>query len=1363
MPLHDEEDLVENVVSLRDQLRRTEISLQTLGNQLSCTEYSGCPQPELPAALTIEDLQQADVAKPPSGGPSPARNSVTMANSRAASAREMELENCQLKRQHHSVQEKNSALVLENQQLVQQLEALRSELASSRTKIHLLGSTVGSKTSSLSVMKEQILDLSAEVEQHSSAFRETERKLQESQRAVAMGNRHVTELKVELREVRAVLAERSAQGRRAEQQRNSALHNAEKLTAAFEEYKAKAGERLRKVLEEEGKLKESLVRCDKEREELESRCGGLLQEQGVLEQEIRQLRVELQKEQEVSKEAEAARRLLQEREAEAARRLLQEREEATVRQVEALKQENAELRSASSQQEQRLAQCRREAEESRAELTGLEAILGLLHLQEGGGTPCVKPCMLPACSILTGPVSLLNPKPGDGYQKLLSALQTLEQEKARQAGLASATQAKLDEAQREIAALQDSMSQRASHFQRLHSEMLEKASAAGRLERELKKKGERLDKMQDQLQEKSSAYSQAAVKIGHLEQSLQEQTSRAEHLRSLLDRKQRDFQQQRKNLESQVELLSLDQKQAVVLELERAAASARQERRDAQQKAQALQLSLDRLSEEKEQAARRTEDTLRAFREQAAQSCAEVKGLEEALAVCKEELSTYVRQMEEAKEQLGKQLEKKNSEVVALHAQLEDSALASRSSSEHNVQLQCSLQRQQTMLQESAARVVELEECQAQLESQVGRLEQELLRERAAGAQQLQRSEQMVQEATEEALRKGQQAAALSISVTQLTGEMSTCRNGLSDLETELLQLRRDSGIKASQLNQMEETLQETQGQLEKKSEMVVDLEEKLHRSEMDRRNSLQRTQLLETQLRTVRGELADTLCHLQELHTVLQRTQLDAEEREAAMERLAAELRDSRKELEERSHEVLDMDVALKERQGELKERALQLSQLDVAIRDHRLDMEKKVLHLQGALEKSQEVVMEREKQVELLSRRLDLVRKQLQDKEELEKELQEARSCCEALQRELQEAQSPFEGLERELQEARSRCEALQREVQEARSPFEGLERELQEARSRCEALQREVQEARSPFEGLERELQEARSRCEALQREVEDSVTLVHQKDVQARQLGQDLAASQAHASELETQLGAAITRLEKELEMQREEHRTELSAVELSRTQLLKVSEHISSSLRLSQEQLVQRLQQVTSCLEEARGAQSHLQAELQAREDLLRGANEALLVKESEVTRLQTRLSSYERTAELKSASLLCDSVLQPPSSYDHKEAPCPGSWEDSDSLGLPESLRDALHGTLEPLEQSWRGLSQRESSCSELSFNPLTYMAEENEDGAIDVSGPGSPAEPNMDTFTGMLNFISRQLALQGETDPIVADPPPKA
>lgn len=49
---------------------------------------------------------------------------------------------------------------------------------------------------------------------------------------------------------------------------------------------------------------------------------------------------------------------------------------------------------------------------------------------------------------------------------------------------------------------------------------------------------------------------------------------------------------------------------------------------------------------------------------------------------------------------------------------------------------------------------------------------------------------------------------------------MNKCRVELSDMELELLRLRRDSSSKASQLSQMETTLKETKGMLDKKSEM---------------------------------------------------------------------------------------------------------------------------------------------------------------------------------------------------------------------------------------------------------------------------------------------------------------------------------------------------------------------------------------------------------------------------------------------------------------------------------------------------------------------------------------------------------------
>lgn len=58
--------------------------------------------------------------------------------------------------------------------------------------------------------------------------------------------------------------------------------------------------------------------------------------------------------------------------------------------------------------------------------------------------------------------------------------------------------------------------------------------------------------------------------------------------------------------------------------------------------------------------------------------------------------------------------------MTSLQEKLHSTSLVCHSSSEHNLQLQLSLQQQQTMLTESTARISELEESQSQLQKQVG-------------------------------------------------------------------------------------------------------------------------------------------------------------------------------------------------------------------------------------------------------------------------------------------------------------------------------------------------------------------------------------------------------------------------------------------------------------------------------------------------------------------------------------------------------------------------------------------------------------------------------------------------------------------
>ncbi|XP_056329051.1 coiled-coil domain-containing protein 18 [Danio aesculapii] len=1305
--LRDSRGLVEDVVTLRNKLRLTEKNLQSVGEQLSQSGNDLIDEDTdvveaFPGRLTLEDLQNPD---PVDSHP----EQQDCAHPRdCRSVRDMEAETSVLRRKLNTIRQENSSLVLQNRQLMGDIEAAQMELASSRSKIRMLGSTVGARTSSVSHMKEQILGLEAELDTLTKALESAEQRLEEREQTVMQSHRLVEKLRDELRFVKAELADRTRLGKRAEQQRNQALQNAEKLTVTFKEYKEDAAEKLRKVLESEDQLKISLMECDREREELERKCTALESEKENLRHNICKLKEAVSHSESLSTERVQLQSQLQQF-SDQLKQLQKElaEKEAQLQDTAGLRRENEDLRLLTACQEQRVAQAHREREQERAELTSLESVLDLLHLRENReGVLCVNPCLLPALSY-TNTTESLRHNSGERYQKLLAVLQMVEKEKSRQVSATQSLQERLSRAQEEISSLQTSITERASHYQQLHNQLLEKATQATALEKELKKKNSRVAVLEKQLQEKSSAYSQAVMKTGHLEQDLLEKTSSIQHYQSVLNKKQREYQQtvdkvkaeqshKCKELEDEREVLqlSLAQKQTEIEELEQNLTDVHRDKQAAQQRATLLQSFIDQLTEDFEAKSKCSEETLRNVEEQAADSASKLRSLQTELSSCKEELSLYLQQMEEVKNHHEKQLEVKSSELSQLQEELRRKCEAYQSSSEENLQLQHSIQNQHCMLEESTSRITQLEESQSLLQSQVSQLEQDLEKERSALSQALRIREREVEEVNQEVQKKERQAAELSGSITQLSSEMSKCRVELSDMELELLRLRRDSNTKASQLVQMEETLKETKGLLDKKSEIVMDLEEKLHRSEMDRRNSLQRAQLLEGQLKEVRGELADTLDHLQELSDVLQHTQLTSDQRQAAIDKLAAELRESQRELEERNHEVLDLDTALKERQGELQQRAQLLGQLDVAIKDHKLEMEKKVEFLQEALEKSQNELREKDQQMQFLTERLEMLKSQLQAKEDLDR----------------------------------------------------GAVGHSQQLRVYREQLLKTVQQ-----------LQEAQTRCDSLNRQIEEITRQAHQKENEVGQLREEMCAMEKRSAQAEVRLQASVSTLQQELEQQREEHRKELSALQQTRGQLLMVSDQISCTLRNSQEQLSQRLQQARDQLEEARSTSVRLHAELHNKEQLLQNANENLLIKESEIARLQTKLSSLGRVTDLHNITLRHkpstpplpplspphkDSILQdPPSSTRSSLSPWHNTFSDA-SLELSDSLKASVQAALQPPSspaQVWQGLSSHEASCStDMTFNPLTYMLDQEE-----------PEEADLDSLSGMLRFVNQTLALQ--------------
>uniref|UniRef100_A0A4W6FE73 Coiled-coil domain containing 18 n=1 Tax=Lates calcarifer TaxID=8187 RepID=A0A4W6FE73_LATCA len=919
----NEESLTQDVVSLRNLLRLTEHNLQSVGQTLSplYNQSEGHDDEyvhQSPDDLILQDLQTPDVPlfqsscvcqERPFSGTAERRAVAGSPSSKSRSSsvktKSEDMEAVSLRKKLGCVRQENACLTMQDEQLISDLDALQYELANSKSQLHLRGPRVGLKNN-VAVMNEQILHLEAELEAQAKELKEAELRAECNQEAAAHNDIVVATLTEELSALREELDNKTVLGKRAEQQRNQALENAEKLKEAFKDYKATISIKLKRVMESESKLKESLIECDREKEELELRCSVLQREKTEQSQTISQLKEEVRQ----GKCSAAERSDLQAQLEEARRRAsllegqLVERG-VECRELASLRRELEDLRTLTQSQEQRVAQSHREAQQSQAELSSLEAILALLHLREGAaGQLCARPCMLPPVDY-SGTAHLLRLKPGEGYQQLLLVLQSVEAERTKQSSVVERLQERLSRAQEEISSLQSSMAQRASHYQSLHTELLDKVSQVTDTEKELKRKSARVAALEKQLQEKTSAYSQAALKNTELENQLQEKTSSLQHYQTLMTKKQREYQQSLdkcKKSQSQqcveqqhrIEMLqlSVEEFQSQVLEIGQELCLLQRERDEAQKTALMLQTTVEQLTQEKQAEARHSEELLQSFKEQAAQSATKVCELQSSLSACRVELDSYLKQMEEVKSNYESELQKNNDKVSSLQEKLHSTSLVCQSSSEQNLQLQLSLQQQQTMLTESTAHISELEENQSQLQRQVSSLEQQLERARASLQDEVRNREQEAQKRDKALQEMNQQNTQLSESVTHLSSEMTKCKGELESKESELQRLRREVSVKTLQIAHMEESLQETRNQLDSKSDMVADLEEKLHRCEADRLNCVQQVQILERQLQGVQGELADTLEQLQKLKDILQRTQTIANERQASVEKLNVQLR---------------------------------------------------------------------------------------------------------------------------------------------------------------------------------------------------------------------------------------------------------------------------------------------------------------------------------------------------------------------------------------------------------------------------------------------------------------------------------------
>ncbi|XP_067846037.1 coiled-coil domain-containing protein 18 isoform X2 [Heptranchias perlo] len=1335
----------------------------------------------------------------------------------------VEQENEQLWRKLSTLREDNARLVSQNHSLVREIESIQLELTQSKAKFCHLEPSIKEKAHHISELNEDILSLEAEVEAQEKALRVAEEKLEESQWMVAEKNKLVEKLSDECKRVKNELYEQSRRGKRAEQQRNEALFNAEELSAAFKRYKEKTTEKFTMFRANEEDWQSSLHHYDQDRAELFEKYTSLEKELENKNEEIRLLMGQsydvkvVQKDLE-TKNAELFSFLSDSKE----KVLMLESElagkEAILKDRDALRVENAELRSLTTSQSEKMLQFNKELEITKLEMRNLESIL---QLQRKGSkevdsgvfstgltsSSCsdafssigkenglkdsklnlefndslfadlrLKLAMKDA-EIWKLQTSLTNSKISkqqcsdilgkrcNMFERISSELisnriknddrkspeQHFEEERCRQIEVEE-LRTELLEAEATISTLQTRMTEQIHHFQQIQEQLLEKGKCIGKMEQELRETKSQLSAVEKQLEEKTIAYSTKAVKAIEHEQELAEKNKDINKLENFIEEQHQENivarehikkiqTEQCNELEKQIEILKgqLEEKQLQMKKQKQTISTFQEEIYAKQNRIESLELLLEEVRQEAKKQNERSDAALKALQTQAGEGTSKVKELETALVICKEELKMQLQQIEDNREQREKQMRKKSEEVHCLQKELKISLISLKETSEQNIQLQQTLLQYQQMLQQGTVRIGELEDHHGMLERQVSKLEQELFKQKKSFTEELSKSEAKLFKAYHDQDCKHQQVAELTSSMKEIKTEMDKCKGEITALEKELLQLRRDSSSKDIQLNQLEMTLRNTQVELKKKSDQVFDLEEKLQRNETDHRNSVQEIQEMDTQLKNMRSELQDTLDQLMELRDVLQKTQNSIEEKNDTIKELTDELRQCKSELQERDEKIIDLDQALKDRQWELQQRAARLTQLDMNVREHKTELEQKIICLQGSLEKSELSIKERSKQVETLDEKLQFTQEQLHEKDfellQKEQQINQLKSEVEEKHIQIQEYEQILKNKEQCLVKQHQELLGESQQVRLAREQMQHAHLELREAQQRLAQVQREM---------------------DRVSLELDETIQLSQEKEAHAAHLAEELGAAQARETQLEVKMQAETKKLKELVEHLKNAHQKEIAMLKESSAQLLLPTAEISDSHK-SNDQLRQLKQE----LEKAQESILHLESELHTQREVISAADEALIIKESEVARLQVKISGFERAmGKQQPPSLVLQSQNESDNRKDSTAHPknfypfarnMNRSFSANDmygtdigsalnSLNCSNRIREILEQSFIPMNIGLQDI--KDASCAGQPEGAALFGQSPKAEAEEDLELTNLTSNSNMETLSGMLNHL---------------------
>ncbi|XP_018116493.1 cytoskeletal protein Sojo-like isoform X2 [Xenopus laevis] len=641
-----------------------------------------------------------------------------------------------------------------------------------------------------------------------------------------------------------------------------------------------------------------------------------------------------------------------------------------------------------------------------------------------------------------------------------------------------------------------------------------------------------------------------------------------------------------------------------------------------------------------------------------------------------------------------------------------------------------------------------------------------------------------------------------SAKASQLESALAVCKEELAlylhELEDNREQFEHKIKTKAEELRCLQNEIKLRTRDLQETSEENVRLQQ-----------TLQQQQHMLQQGTARIGELED---HQTGLEKQVSKLEYELEKQRSTSEDMLLRTKDSlhaaNRELSLKTQEVQELCITLNQVKHERKHSKVKLLQMEeelVSFKNKEENNASMLKQLQMDMQKTQVEMDKKTCAVTELEEKLHIAQKDITRKEEMEiqysamqKELEGYTKHVEELQETLtkthlsvEEKQVIIQGLTEKLRSCKQELEERDHELLDMDQLLKDRNWELKQRATQLTQLDMSIREHKGEMEQKVGKLESALAKAELEAQDHIKEITSLDERLQQARdQLCEkdfDLMQKDQVINQLKNGIERnqqTVTAMEKTLKAQErhisEKHKDgmdlseqlnlEQEQMQLTHQELLESRQQLAEaqkeSDRLTQKlegmDLIfrEKLQHLKHKLEETNYTICNLKVELQARNEVIKATNDVLILKESELTRLKARISSYERTLGLKQLSdtTALPSVsftdLQPLESSIHPEASDFKMWHispsliasnlsltDMSSLELPKSMLEDLKNLAPPDSPSMKDTSEAVScvsseSLNNSSFNPLTY--------ALDFTSDC----PDLTTLTGMLKYIKKEMRL---------------